>query len=357
MDPMTLIPRPDPLMVEWGWFQALLSGTFFVHIVLVNIVLGSAAVAMVNTWCKQDCTYPVGHDIATKLPTAIALTVNFGVAPLLFLQTMYGHLFYVSDIIMGWYWLGVIALVIFAYYMAYLYDFNFELLGSLRGLTIGLSLAALIATAFMFTNNVTMMISPDRWDAWFANKAGNVLNWGDPTLIPRFLHFIAASFAVGGLVQALNWRRESKQAEPMADWYVERGMKWFFYGTAAQFILGPWFLLSMKPGVASQFFGPSAIGTPLMLTALTGAFFCLHAGFFAQPRRAAFYFLVTAAAMTGVREIARILYLKPYLSVQDIPVVEQTSPMVMFFIALAAGILIITYILRLAKKANAQGEA
>ena len=60
------------------------------------------------------------------LPVAIAATVTLGVAPLLFVQVLYGRLFFTSSILMAWFWLAIVPLVILAYYGAYLLAFRGE---------------------------------------------------------------------------------------------------------------------------------------------------------------------------------------------------------------------------------------
>lgn len=60
MGAMSLIPSPDSIPVPWGWFEALLLGTFLCHLLLMNAVLGgglflllggrSAAPATAPTW-------------------------------------------------------------------------------------------------------------------------------------------------------------------------------------------------------------------------------------------------------------------------------------------------------------------
>ena len=46
MDPALLLPSPDAIPVPWGWFQALLLFTFFCHILLMNVMLGTACIAL-----------------------------------------------------------------------------------------------------------------------------------------------------------------------------------------------------------------------------------------------------------------------------------------------------------------------
>lgn len=355
MDPTLLVPTPDPIQVSWGWFQGLLSLTFVAHILLVNIALGGALVALCSTWCGQKCTEPVGRDISLKLPTVIALAVNFGVAPLLFLQSLYGHLFYVSDILMGWWWLAVPFLIILAYYSAYLFDFKYDMLGSLRGLVVAFCAAVILLVGFLFANNISLLGNPVQWPQYFTAEGGTFLNFGDPTLIPRFLHFVLASVAVGGLVLALSWSRGTKRDEPLAEWYVERGMKWFFWGTLGQLIVGPWFLLGFESDVILQYMGREGLATAFFITAMAGALMCLHAGYFQQPRRAAFYLICTVSAMTGVREFARIGTMDPYFKADQLVVTGQYSPMIMFIVTLVIGLGMIAYVFKLVAAAKQEG--
>ncbi|WP_461208422.1 hypothetical protein [Desulfocurvus sp. DL9XJH121] len=354
MDPMTLIPKPDPIMLDWGWFQGLLDLTFMVHILLVNLTLGTAVVALFSIWSGQENTEPVGKDISVRLPTVIALTVNFGVAPLLFLQTLYGHFFYVSDILMGWYWLAVPFVVMASYYLAYIYDFSFASLGGARGLVIGLCVLCLLAVGFLFVNNLTLMMSPERWSRYF-DGPGIFLNWSEPTLVPRYLHFVMASLAVGGLATALFYGRRSRRTAPLSLEHVERGMKWFFRCTVLQMVVGVWFLLALKKDVMLWLMGGSVLGTVFFLASLAGAGLCLYAGWRRLPRLALFAVVLTVVCMSGVREIVRVGYMGPYFTPTELEVVPQYSPLVMFLLALVLGLGIVAYVLGLARKAVREG--
>jgi len=122
MDIAALIPSPDTIPVHWIWFKVLLIITFMAHILLMNIMLGSAIIAFFNGLKKsQDSsTISLQKDISEKITFVIAFTINFGVAPLLFLQVLYGNFFYTSSILMAAYWLSIILLLIIAYYSAYI---------------------------------------------------------------------------------------------------------------------------------------------------------------------------------------------------------------------------------------------
>ncbi len=225
MDPSILIPTPDPIPVPWGWFKVFLIFTFMIHIILVNIMIGGGIIAFFQSFLnsrfgRKKCsaanhTDLLEKDVSEKLTFIIAFAVNFGVAPLLFLQVLYGHFIYVSSQLMAVYWLSVIGLLIIAYYSAYYYKFNFDTLNN-RSYLIGSAMLILLFIGFLFTNNMSLMLTPDRWISYFDNTGGTFLNLSEPTLLPRFLHFMTASVAIGGLFIAITWRLKQKKGIPGA---------------------------------------------------------------------------------------------------------------------------------------------
>ncbi|WP_028586235.1 hypothetical protein [Desulfocurvus vexinensis] len=350
MDPTTLIPATEPYQVQWWIFQALLSLGFLVHILLVNVMLGTAVMALAGGLGGADD--PSAKAISTKLPTVIAFTVNFGVVPLLFLQVLYGHFFYISDIIMGWFWLSVPFLVMFAYYMAYLFDFRYERLGQGRTAVLALAVVCMTAVAFFFVNNLTMFLTPDRWLAYFENDRGTVLNWGDPSLLPRVAHFLLASLAVGGLAVALLWSRGERAARPDAPEHVRRGMRWFLRATLAQLVVGPWFLLTIRRDVMLLFMGHGAVHTAFFMAAMAGVAVSLYAGFARRPGLGAVAVVFTAAMMVGVREMMRVSYLEGFYRAWEVPSRGEYSPLALFLAALVLGAGVVAYVLKLARNAG-----
>ncbi|HKK62170.1 MAG TPA: hypothetical protein VJ951_06405, partial [Bacteroidales bacterium] len=192
------IPTPDTIPAHWIWFQVLLVFTFVIHLILMNFILGGSLLTV------YDMIRGRKEYIASKsIPTLVALTINFGVPPLLFVQVLYGHFFYTSSIIIAVPWILVIPVLIIAYYSAYIYVKKIEKSpGWSKGGLIVSSLM-LLCIAFVFVNNSTLAIVPDRWEVYFSNPRGVNLNIGEPTLFPRYIHFIIAAIAVGALGRAI----------------------------------------------------------------------------------------------------------------------------------------------------------
>ena len=106
-----IIPSADTIPVAWGWFQFLLLLTFPLHVLAMNAMVGGLAIGVVQHFRGGDSRRRLAHRIAIVLPLVIAFAVNFGVAPLLFLQVLYGAFFYTSSILMGVPWLLLVAVL------------------------------------------------------------------------------------------------------------------------------------------------------------------------------------------------------------------------------------------------------
>ncbi len=350
MDPASLIPIPDTIPAPWGVFELLLILTFFAHLLFMNTMLGTALIAWVREMRAQPTDPPPCQDIANKLPYTIAFAVNFGVAPLLFLQVLYGHFIYTSSILMGVYWLSIIGLLILGYYSAYLYKMATNLPAASRKQTLTTSILLLLVIAFLFVNNITLMQTPQTWEVYFHRPDGTFLNLADPTLLPRYLHFVVASVATGGLSLAILAFFQRKKDAPGAAKRISVGMKWFTYATVVEIGTGIPFLFSLPKNVHHLFVGGAPLHTTLFLASLIAAVCCLYYGNKERVWPATTAMAATILFMVLVRDLARQAYLAPYFHPSDLQVVPQWSPMFLFLAVLVIGIAIIIYMLKLAAR-------
>ena len=193
---------PTPLPAPAWLFQVLLLVTFFVHILFLNITLGGAVIGTVHGLLAKSPEAPgrrLGRFLVSLLPVSVSFTVTTGVAPLLFIQLLYGQVFYGATVLIGWLWLAIVPLIVVAYYSVYLYKFE---VGAPGGRTTWLGIAAacfVVVAAIQVLVNV-LQLTPPRWEA-VAKAIGAVLQ--DPTLLPRYLHFLLGSLAVAGIFLAV----------------------------------------------------------------------------------------------------------------------------------------------------------
>ncbi len=347
MNPASLIPIADPIPIPWAWFDVLLIVTFTAHILFMNALVGSACIGFVRAVRGSD---KLMHDVGQKLPPLLALTINMGVAPLLFLQVNYGHFDYVSSVLMGGWWLGVIAALMFSYYGFYTYKFGYESMGpGKRNALFALSLAGLLYVGFMLTNNTTLMLLPEAWGQYFDN-GGAFLNWSDPTIYPRYLHFMAGAVAIGGVFIALlgEWRK--------VDEYVESGMIWFTRATLVNLALGIWFLVVLPREMILGFMGGNLPATLTIIASLIAAGLLLASGFQKNPKRTAIWAVLTVFFMSCTRHWVRTFYLAPWFKIEDTPVTHQYSSFYLFLGFLVVGLALVGYMLKLYFK-SCQGRA
>lgn len=353
MDPSALIPQGYPMPIQAIVLQILLVVTFTLHMLLMNVVLGGSIVAMVAE-AKGKGEYArglagTGKELSPKLTMSLALAVNLGVAPLLFIQVLYGQFLYTSSVLMAWSWLGIVAIIILAYYGLYAFNFKYEAMGHARIILLGACSVLLLIVAFVLTNNMTLMLAPERWVKYFDSPGGTMLNWSEPSLFPRYLHMVVAALAVGGLFTAAMSRiqmKRGKMTEEVATRRIEFGMRWFTRTTLLQIIVGPIFLMTLPERVMNSFLGGDAINTGLMVVGLGFVVLTIYLGIrrMLWPTVASLGVLVLF--MSIIRAFVRIGYLAPYYNAQEAPVMPQYSALTLFLVSLAIGLAAIYWILK-----------
>ena len=347
MDPAALIPSADNIPVAWGWFEVLKLVTFVCHLLLMNAVFGGAVFALL-----RGNSSGAGPQLAKRLPTTLALTVNLGVPPLLFVQVLYGQFLYTAAILSAVYWMLLIALVMIAYGLLYVYAGRLKSAsaGPLSALALPVAVCFLLATSFILTNIMSLAIRPEGWTQYFQNPHGTILNLGDPTLFPRWLHFVFAALATGGLFTALlNFRDTGSEA---AKARTIMGMKWFTHVSLIQVAVGLWWLMALPREVMLLFMGGSALHTAVFLVALGADVAVLVLGFMGRVVSATAALVLTVAVMAGMRELVRMAYLGQYFHPRNLEVTNQYGSFFVFLLSFAAGLGAIAYMLTLHRKAG-----
>lgn len=342
MDPASLIPAAEAIPSPWGWLEALLIGTFALHILFMNLTVGSVLLAFLGrlTGRQRDLAHELGH----RAPTLLALTINFGVAPLLFVQVLYGQFLYTSSVLMAGWWLSAIIAVIIGYYGLYVHDAKFDAIPGLSRLALAVSMVFLLYTGFLLANNMTLMLRPEAWTAYMDNPRGSLLNLSDPTLWPRYLHAILAAPAVAGLYAALLGKKKRRQ-----EW-IDHGLAWFTRVTMAQVLVGGWLLMSLPRPVMLGFMGADTLATAALALGVVLGLAALMAGVSKKPGLAVGLTIATVLVMAITRAQVRLLTLAPYFSPASLPVKNELSPLLMFVVSLAVGLAAIAYMLKLYAK-------
>lgn len=342
----SIIPTADTIPVHWLWFQVLLIVTFFIHMILMNFLLGGS---LLTVW--DLFTGKLEKRTTGSIPTLVALTVNFGVPPLLFVQVLYGHFFYSSSVMLAVPWILVIPILIMAYYGAYLFVKRSDKAPVLsRGALIFTSLS-LLYIAFIFVNNSTLALTPDRWGIYFEDPGGRNLNLGEPSLWSRYLHFLLAALAIGALGRAILYHFSKIDTEEK-EGQIKRNLKIFGWITVIQFLIGTWFWLSMPETVWKTFMGGSFFATFMMVTGWLLALLILHSSFTGRLTSAMILGGLEVLVMVVIRDLARTAYLKELFRPSQLENVHELSPLIAFLLVFVVGILALYYMISLIFKSK-----
>jgi hypothetical protein len=357
-----VIPAPDPIALPapLPLLTSLLILTFLLHILAMNVTLGGTVIAAASDlWGRfrgSERHRELARNLFQALPIAVAMTVTLGVAPLLFLQVIYGQLFYTSSIIMAWPWLSVFAVVIVAYYGIYLYAWGGEFLGQ-RRVWVGVGSALLfLAVAFLFTNNMVLMLTPERWtEIYHEHRTGLWLNVSDATVAPRVLHMIGAAIAGAGLFTVLyGLYLKRNEAAEQGRWVARYGAGWFIGATLAQAGTGPWLLFRLPERVREGFTGTHDDRTILLAAGMAVGLLALLTMTTVMRARnplpvalpAGLLFVATVAIMAMVRHLVRDDYLQPQFQASSLQVDSQVALIVIFFVLLVGALGAVGYMLR-----------
>lgn len=189
---MEVVPAPF-------WFVQFFKVVGFVlHMIPMGIwFAGLPVVILCALWnCERSRFF--ARRMSQQLPVIMALGINFGIVPLLFLQTTYFKSFYTATILTAWFWIAVIPILIVGYYSLYIAAYS----GERRGRRILFSLLAslcLIGIGILNTNGLTLMVRSDLWSDlfdkthYYGAALGIAHNFCDPMLWMR----LATMFGLG----------------------------------------------------------------------------------------------------------------------------------------------------------------
>jgi hypothetical protein len=254
-----LVPAVDPAPLPGPiWLIHLLwVVTFSVHLLMVNAVLGGtvlSAVALVRG--RAGARRGVAAWFASINTWGISFAITFAIAPLLFMQLLYGRFFYSATILLAGAWLSMLGLLTVAYYLNYLVKHALRTGGTPVLLVLVQALLFLTIAAIQVAASLLQQ-RPDRWSA-VADAPWAVL--GDPAVIPRYLHFVLAAVAMAGGVLSW-WRMRSGELDAEARLGIQAALG----ATALQFPVGFWMLFALPREVLLGFMR-GGVGTMMPLT-------------------------------------------------------------------------------------------
>jgi len=295
-------PDPIPLPAPVWIFKVLHCTVLSLHFVTVQWMLGWLLIGLVWNFfgrARQNAPMIAGSGrIVGTLPILMTYLINFGIPPLLFAQVLYGNFLYTSSVLIGAWWMSVIALVILTYSALYAGSLRAE---KTRGWW-GFGLVALllaVSIAKIYSTNMTLMLRPEAWVEMFrANAHGTGLPPADPTTTPRWLFMLAGGLTVGGLALITTGARKKASAEN--GFLVFHG-GWIASAGALLQAAVAWRVFHTQPQAIQAKLSASAFYGPLPIVWLALAAVVVVLGLLATVlREKATGWLATGAALLGV---------------------------------------------------------
>jgi hypothetical protein len=401
MAPQTLIDQVSAAgMPAPVWFVQFFKALgFTLHAVPMNLWYAGLLVALLLRVVGNEHARRFAARLLKQMPVIVAVGVNLGIVPLLFLQLAYYKVFYPATILMAWFWLAIIGLLIPAYYGVYIYAWGLRngpiSASRFRNGTVWRTAAGWIAAlfflciGFLFANGLSLMDHVARWpELWTVHSEsgaalGTALNVGDATLWPRWLLMFGLALgttAVWAVFDA-EWlaRGAEKGSGPICakhpegrpgkldltpfpsegynSWAWGFSRKLYTLGLLWAAAAGAWYVFGTWPVElrATMFRGPLWPLT-LVTAAATGLpwLLLMTSGRFASYRATAAVIALCQFGVLGVnavsRQVVQNINLKPTLDVLSQPTDVQWGPLVMFLIVFVIGLAVVAWMLAQVKK-------
>jgi hypothetical protein len=364
MDPHNLIAPTNALgYPAWYWFLVFFKVLgFTLHMVPMNLWYAGILVAMLVRLSPNPQLRTLSRRLMGQMPFIVAFGVNLGIVPLLFIQVAYYRVFYAATIMMGWWWLSIIAMLCVAYYAVYLYAIGLRTVGADKlapwQVGAGWTAAALfLAIGFMFHNAWSLMVRVGDWPELARRTGidgallGTALNTSDPTLWGRILFFFGLALTTCAAYFVFDaWYFAGREAPEYRAFVPRFSAGLYLLGLAVHGAGAAWYMGALGPAARGYLLGP----TMLPLTVAAGVFpavpFVLvllqRGGARPLPAFAAGLGQFLALGLHAiVRQALQNWQLAPYVNVAGETVNVQWGALVMFLVSFLAGVGIVVWML------------
>ncbi len=345
------IPSVDPLgyPVPVWILKSLTYLTLTLHFLAMQFTLGSAILWLYCRARKGPHHQVAQHTLGTGLPLGFSYLVTLGIPPLLFVQVLYGQFYYSSSVLVGAFWILVVPLLIVAYGLFYLHKMTRKSRPRGQAWIVGFGLLAMLTIGYIYSNNFTLMQTPEKWLAMYgAHPGGGTLNFGEPTRMPRLVLVLSPSVAIAGiglLIAGAFLRRRDRVAEGTA---LQRlGVGGMVVGTLLALAGGFWLFARLPENVAAGLANDSMasialyMGVGLALLAVVVGVISSRMRSSMTPVAAALLAALSIASLVIVRDTIRDLYLAPIFSIADVAVQPQWGMFFGFVAALVLGLALV----------------
>ena len=355
----SFIPPADPLGIPAPaeMLQVLLIATFAIHFALLGAALGGAFLVCVSGLLGRTSSLgraaTAARVLARPLPVVISLAITSGVAPLLFVQVLYGSFFYTANVLLGFWWLALLVLLLAGFYGAYYLAWRFGTRGTeprQRLLVAALVCVSFAAIALILSANHLLSVTPA---IWRPVQAGTDSVLSIPTLWPRWAHALVGCGVMGSMLLALVALRRDQCGDERAMQVARVGLLLAGLFGALQIAAGGHYLFALPEAFRTSLItlrDPAAVAWGVAaFCAVIGSVTALM-GTGMAPRAMAWtsaaLFSVSLLGMAWGREHLRLFHIGSVMPADAWAQRTQVSPIVMFAVVALAGVLALVWMIR-----------
>ncbi|MGO9115487.1 MAG: hypothetical protein ACLP9L_40265, partial [Thermoguttaceae bacterium] len=348
------------------WFIVVMKTIgFALHAVPMNLWYAGILVAMLLAVLGGEYGRRFSARLMRQMPVIIALGINFGIVPLLFIQVGYGTVFYPATILMAWPWLLVVVLLLPAYYGVYVCGYALTQPGGRPTrfpLIAGWGAAILFPIiGFIFANAMSLMENVAGWGRLYLDNnyhgaaIGTALNTGDPRLWPRWLLMfgLALTTTAAWVVVDGGWFA-GRESLDYHRWARRFAWKLHLLGVALFAAAGSWYVFGTWPETTKEIMLKQPWIVLTAATALapgaTWLLLCLAAG--QEGRIGRPLAALAGLAQFGVvllnavsRQVVQHLELRAMYDIFEKPARVQWAPLAIFLAVAVLGLGVVAWLI------------
>ena len=341
--PSMAIPGPYWLFTLLHWL------TFALHLVAMNILFGGVLVLLV--FKSNPLRGRIFPAFVKLFPTAMAATITLGIAPLLFLQVIYGRFFYSASIIAGWNWLLIIPILLIVYYLLYLAALKSGLKEGAKTKILSLVVIGFIYVSYTLSLLLDLTEKPGLWaNLYLASGGGFIIAPDFLEVLFRWLHMIAGAMAVAGIfiqVFSLHHKNFADNRD-----LQKFGARIFLHGVILATLLGLIYLFTWETGVIMAFLKSPGLHALVGAVVLNAIALILNFRSLRAKRPHLKVWTVAGLVFAGVfcmiiaRHALRLIYLEGHFDPAALSINPQWSVFMMFLLTFLAGLVTLFWMLR-----------
>ena len=348
-----LVPSYDMLgLPAPAWLiQLLMALTLALHWAFLAMTAGGVVALIFSRNRSPDVSAAAMRtSLGIVLPFSLSMAMTLGIAPLLFVQTLYGNLFYAANIMMAYVWLGLLIFMLVNLYLLFLGWSRLKRNLSVRTTSI-IILILMALSALILSSMATLTQNPQDWEQFRAHSGG-VPYLADATLLPRWLLALCALLAGGSLFAAIYERMYLSAGKEETQQRMSKLLLVSALSVVGVLLCGLWGSLMLSEqaretlsGSGESIFGYAAL--VLFHVAMVVAFAASRRASPAKMIVAAIAFFLALFSTAALRDTVRRIALADYHSPLRMTVHAQWSSFVLFAIIFVLGLGVVAYAVRI----------